>query len=338
MLLAIDTSCDDTSVAVLRGDGAVVVSLVSSQFSIHAPHGGVVPELASRSHAEILPAIVDRALMQAGCTLDDITAMAVTYTPGLLGCLLVGVNFAKALAHRRNLPLYTVHHLEGHLFSPYIGDCISYPFLGLVVSGGHTAFYRVDGPHEISTLGQTVDDAVGEVYDKIAKVLGLGYPGGPAVDKLAAHGNPHALKLTIPRVKMGEEYLSFSGIKTAVFQAILNRTLSSSEINDVCASLQEMLVGILCEKARYFLDRENLPRLAVSGGVAMNSLLRKRFQMNFADVEVKLAAPEYCTDNAAMIGFAALIKGERADPLTLNAVATQKIQARSLRREQKGRA
>lgn len=334
--LGIDTSCDDTSVALLNDDGTVKLSLISSQVALHEPHGGVVPEIASRSHAEVLPLLFDKLLRDSGITLAEIGAVAVTYTPGLIGCLLVGVNFAKALAYQLGVPMYAVHHLEGHLFSPFIGDSPAYPFLGLVVSGGHTAFYRVNSPDIITVLGQTVDDAVGEVYDKIAKHMGLGYPGGPIIDRLAASGDASRFIFKKPHVKMGENYLSFSGLKTAAWQILQKEQLDEKGTQDLCASLQEVLVGVLVEKAQFFAEKENLETIAVSGGVAMNSRLRADFKamVGRKNYRVIIADKAFCTDNAAMIAFAAILKKEETSPLELNAMASQKIQARALRRDQ----
>lgn len=338
-ILGIDTSCDETSVAIYdAGAQRVLANVISSQIAQHAPFGGVVPELASRQHIENLFPVLEQALEQAKLKLPQMAALAVTVNPGLMGCLLVGVSFAKALAYRLQVPLYAINHLEAHLFSPYIGERPEFPFLGLVVSGGHTAFYEVRDFDQVRILGQTVDDAVGELYDKSAKMMGLGYPGGPLVDRLAQAGDDSRFKFALPRVKFGQQYLSFSGLKTAVSHTL--RDLESRDektLRDLCASLQKTVVRTLIDKAGYFLREADFKALALSGGVAMNSLLR----LQTADfcrqqgLKVKLASPEYCTDNAAMVAYLAQFKKPVKNLDEVQTQASVKLQARQMARRYK---
>jgi N6-L-threonylcarbamoyladenine synthase len=336
LILGIDTSCDETSLAVFDAvNGVVLANVISSQVGLHAAHGGVVPELASRAHAEILAPLFEETLKRAGVALGDIGAVAVTNTPGLIGCLLIGVSFAKALAFRLNVPLIAVNHLQAHLFSPFIGKKPEFPFLGLVVSGGHTAFYRVDGFDDVTLLGQTVDDAAGEAFDKTAKLMGLGYPGGPVVDKLADGGDPGTFPFTIAKVKMGEEYLSFSGLKTAVVQHWRGLDQpDDADVKNMCASLRNAIVETLVRKAEYFLDGGEYRSFGLSGGVAMNSLLRTRAAGLGArrGIPVMIAEPEHCTDNAAMVAYLAAFRSPEPEPFSLGTVPSKKIRARELKR------
>lgn len=334
-ILGIDTSCDETSVAIYDAlEKRMLVNLVSSQVALHARHGGVVPELASREHSENLTPLFETALLNSGLRLSDLNAVAVTNTPGLIGCLLVGTSFAKALSYRLKIPLYAINHLEAHLFSPFIGGDIEFPFLGLVVSGGHTAFYRVGSFSDIELVGQTVDDAAGEAFDKCAKLMGLGYPGGPMIDKLARQGDPLAYAFTIPKVKMGPQYLSFSGIKTALhhhLQAAL--PLDETKRKNLSASLQATVVETLLRKAKHFLDEHKYAGFALSGGVAMNSLLRERVALLGAQrgISCVIAKPEFCTDNGGMIAFLAAHREAEGGPFTLSTTPSKKIQARGLK-------
>jgi len=336
-ILGIDTSCDETSMAVLDASGSVLSNVISSQIKIHANYGGIVPELASRAHIENITAVYQKVLADAGIQESQLSALAVTNTPGLIGCLLVGASFAKALSHRLDIPLYGVNHLEGHLFSPFIAEKILYPFLGLVVSGGHTAFYHVAAPDKIEILGQTVDDAAGEAFDKCAKLLGLGYPGGPVVDKLARDGDENAYPFTIARVKMGERYLSFSGLKTALHHHTqkIEEELSGQIAHDLCASVQKGIVDALIKKMSYFLNGGEFKAFALSGGVAMNSRLRTEVQKNCEQHAVPcfIAAPAYCTDNGAMIAYASLLGKKEDARQTLSVKPSQKLQIRKLKHE-----
>lgn len=334
LVMGIDTSCDETSVAILQNGDDLLSNVISSQIKIHQAFGGVVPELASRSHIENIQFVVDQALREASCSLKDLSAIAVTTSPGLIGCLLVGLSYAKSLAYSLNIPYTAVHHLKGHLFSPFLGKDLRYPFLGLVVSGGHTAYYDVKSFKDIEILGHTVDDAAGEAYDKVAKLVGLPYPGGPVIDKLARLGNPDRFKFTRARVKKGKEYLSFSGLKTAVSLLIrdykelnqLDEISPESEfLKDLAASFQKEVVDCLIEKALYFMDLKKSSLLAVSGGVAMNSLLRSR--LSEVDADVLIASPRLCMDNGGMIAYVGSKQVERGEfaNFDLNAFASKPL-------------
>jgi N6-L-threonylcarbamoyladenine synthase len=331
-VLGIETSCDDTAAAVLR-DGRLGSSVVSSQDAVHGPYGGVVPELASRHHVRNVLAVVDAALARAAVTLDDVDGLAVTRAPGLIGSLLVGLSVAKGIALRRRLPLAGVHHLEGHLVAPNLDrdpdDPVPYPFLGLVVSGGHSALYLASAPGRYACVGRTRDDAVGEAFDKVAKTLGLGYPGGPAIERLARGGDPAAIRFPRARLKRGRFDLSFSGFKTAVWQWVRDERPAPERLPDVCASVQEALVDMLVETTGDALDATGAVRLVVSGGVSANGRLRARMQAlgDERGVDVVVARPALCTDNAAMIalaGWARLARGAD-DGLAVEAAASEPL-------------
>ena len=309
LVLGIETSCDDSAAAVLR-DGALAASVVSSQHAVHGPYGGVVPELASREHVRNVLAVVDAALAQAHADLGDVDGIAVTRGPGLIGSLLVGVSVATGIALRRRLPLVGVHHLEGHLLAVNlersVDDPLRFPFLGLIVSGGHSGLYLAEAPGDYRCLGRTRDDAVGEAFDKVAKVLGLGYPGGPAIDRLAREGDPNAVRFPRARLKRGRFDLSFSGFKTAVWQYVRDHRPTERELPDLAASIQEALVDMLVDATTEALDATGAERLVVSGGLSANRRLRERMAEVGAErgVEVLVPRPALCTDNAAMIALA----------------------------------
>jgi N6-L-threonylcarbamoyladenine synthase len=304
VILGIETSCDDTCAAVVTGDGAIRSNVIASQGLLHARYGGVVPEIASRHHLELVDAVTRDALERAGTEIDEIDTVAVTRGPGLIGALLVGLSSAKALAAVRRLPLVPVDHLHGHVVASTLGpEPIEPPYLALVASGGHTFLARVDEPAAYRVLGGTLDDAAGEAFDKGARLLGLGYPGGPAVDSLAREGDPAAFDL--PRSAPGELDFSFSGLKTALLYAI--RDLDDAELDrrraDLAASYQRAIVDALIGRTAAALEREALDRLAIGGGVAANSELRAAV----AELGARVWTPplELCTDNAAMIAGAA---------------------------------
>ncbi len=309
LILAIESSCDDTAAAVLQDDQVVRANIISSQFDVHAAYGGIVPELASRKHIESIRPVVAEALNKAGADLDDIDLIAVTRGPGLIGSLLVGFTFARCLAMVRDIPCVGVDHMAGHLLSPFLAEQKpDFPYVALVVSGGNTSIYRVDDPVTFQWLGRTRDDAAGEAFDKVAKMLGLGYPGGPAIGAKALAGRSDAF--AFPRARLDADSLdfSFSGLKTAVLNQV-NRFRQQNitlPVEDICASFQEAVVDILAEKTLAAADRCGIGRICVCGGVAANSRLRQVMNERClaAGLTVFVPEPVYCTDNAAMIGLA----------------------------------
>ncbi len=308
MILGIETSCDDTCAAVVSGAGEILSNVIASQGLLHDRYGGVVPEVASRRHLELIDAVVADALEGAETDLDAIELIAVTRGPGLIGALLVGVSSAKALAASRRLPLTPVDHLHGHVVASTLGaEPIEPPYLCLVASGGHTFLAQVEEPSAYRVLGQTLDDAAGEAFDKGARLLGLGYPGGPAIDRLAREGDPEAFEF--PRATPGELDFSFSGLKTALLYTV--RALDDDEVArrraDLAASYQRAIVQALTNRVRAALEREGARRLAIGGGVAANSELRRQMQTLSSQRAVPVWVPsfELCTDNAAMIAGAA---------------------------------
>jgi len=339
LVLGIESSCDDLAAAVVRDGQGILASVVQSQDALHAPYGGVVPELASRDHVRHVHATVGRALERAGIALDALDGIGVTSGPGLMGSLLVGLCFAKALAYRTGLPLLAVHHIEAHLASARLGRVpLALPFVGLVVSGGHTALYRVPSLAAIELLGQTRDDAAGEAFDKVAKRMGLGYPGGREVDRAAQDGDPRAIDLPRPMLRVGGLNMSFSGLKTAVALEV-ERTerragngLTHQDRANIAASFQEAVVDVLVEKARQALLVTSLERLAVVGGLAANRRLRERMGELGAElgVEVRFPPTVLCTDNAAMVAAVAdrmLLEGRLAS-LDLEAFSRIQLDAR----------
>jgi N6-L-threonylcarbamoyladenine synthase len=328
IVLGIESSCDETAAAVVDATGLVRSDVVHSQIALHAPYGGVVPELAARDHLRRVVPVVEEALAQAGVRLTDLDGLAVTARPGLAGALLIGTQFARGLAWSTGLPLVGVDHLVGHLLAVHLrrGDAPpagpEYPFVALLASGGHTAIYRVDGPlaEQIRELGGTRDDAAGEAFDKVAKLLGLGYPGGPVIDRLAALGNPFALAVPTPSIAHGSHEFSFSGIKSwfARHVAAHGRPATDQAMQDACASFQHVVVEILARKLARAAREEGIPRVVLCGGVAANRGLRARA----AELAVKhrqtLFVPPIasCTDNGAMIALAGLRRleaGQRDD-------------------------
>jgi tRNA N6-adenosine threonylcarbamoyltransferase len=300
VILGIETSCDDTCAAVVDEGGAIRSNVIASQGLLHARYGGVVPEIASRHHLELVDAVTADALERAGARLDDVESVAVTTGPGLIGALLVGLSSAKAIAASRRLPLVPVDHLHGHVTASMLGENpIEPPFLSLVASGGHTFLARVDDPAAYDVLGQTLDDAAGEAFDKGARLLGLGYPGGPEVDRLAKEGDPEAFDF--PRSAPGELDFSFSGLKTSLLYKL--RELTDPPLADLAASYQRAIVDALVARTRTALERTGLQRLAIGGGVAANSELRDA--VGELGVPVWVPPMELCTDNAAMIAGAA---------------------------------
>jgi N6-L-threonylcarbamoyladenine synthase len=310
-ILAIESSCDETSAAVIQ-DFKVLSNIISSQY-FHKKFGGVVPELASRAHLQAIHQITQDALTQSGKTIEEIDALAVTREPGLIGSLIVGSNFAKGLALRYNLPLVPVNHIEGHLFSGNINEEFSFPFISLVVSGGHTAIFLVQSFNEYELLGSTIDDAAGEAFDKTAKLLGLPYPGGPEIDKLAKQGNPSAFNFPRSMINSGDYNFSFSGLKTSVryfLQKNYPEGVPEELMPDISASVQQAIVDVLVSKTVRAALANKVETIVIAGGVSANSGLRKKMQDEARKNNMKSVAPEmaYCMDNAAMIGFIAAQK------------------------------
>ena len=333
-ILGVESSCDDTAAAVLDGD-RILSSVVASQNEVHQKYGGVVPELASRSHIRNVLPVIHAALDQAEVTLDDIEAVAATAGPGLVGSLLVGLSTAKAIAFARGLPFVAVNHLEGHLLSVLIDEQVAFPYLALLVSGGHTSLYYAEDFGRYCCLGATRDDAAGEAYDKVAKVMGLGFPGGPIIDRMAKAGDKQAIRFPRARLKArpqdshpdGKRFdFSFSGLKTAVWQHVRDHPIENEQrAADVAASFQEAVVDMLVDNALAAADHIGAQRLVIAGGVSANSRLRQRAHDDGAARGVSVHVPpmRYCTDNAAMIAMAGKWRLERGqvDPLSVNASA-----------------
>ena len=332
LILAIESSCDETAAAVVKNGREVLSNVIYSQIDLHTLYGGVVPEIASRKHIEKINQVVRKALADASCTLDDITAVAVTYGPGLVGALLVGVAEAKAIAFAANKPLVGVHHIEGHISANYIENKeLEPPFLCLVVSGGHSHLVRVKDYGEYEILGKTRDDAAGEAFDKVARAIGLGYPGGPKIDRVSNEGNPEAI--IFPRAKIADNVydFSFSGVKSAVLNHINRCKMQGEEIceADIAASFQKAVVDTLVEKAVKAAKEHHMDKLAIAGGVASNSALRQAMKeaCEREHIQFYYPSPIFCTDNAAMIGVAAYYeykKGVRHG-WDLNAVPNLKL-------------
>ena len=332
LILAIESSCDETAAAVVKNGREVLSNIINSQIDIHTNYGGVVPEIASRKHIENIDGVIELALKKAGVTLNDITAIAVTYGPGLVGALLVGVAEAKALAFATGKPLVGVHHIEGHISANYVENKeLEPPFAALVVSGGHTHLVKVNDYGSYEIVGRTRDDAAGEAFDKVARAVGLGYPGGPKVDKLAKEGNPHAFEFPRAHVEDAPYDFSFSGIKSAVLNTLNKYEMKGESINkaDLVAAFQNAVVDALVSRAMMLVKEEHFDKLAVAGGVASNSTLRNALQTACDEAGVKFYSPSpgLCTDNAVMIGAAGYyeyIKGTRHG-YDLNAVPNLKL-------------
>jgi N6-L-threonylcarbamoyladenine synthase len=308
-LLTIESSCDETSAAVVQDGVEVLSNIIASQEAVHSLYGGVVPEIASRKHLEVVSPVIEEALSRASLTLDSIEGVAVTQGPGLAGALLVGISVAKALAYARNIPLIGIHHIEGHLFAVFLEKPVPFPFIALVVSGGHTHLYQVDGFARYRTLGQTRDDAAGEAFDKVAKILGLPYPGGALIDKLASGGDPASIKFPRPLLHDGSFNFSFSGLKTAVMQFVRKNpeSVGGRSLHDLCASFQAAVCDVLVGKTKAALRDTGVDHLVVAGGVACNSGLRAAMGELARETGVTLCIPSpvLCTDNAAMLAVPA---------------------------------
>ncbi len=331
-ILAIESSCDETAAAVVHNGREVLSNVISSQIELHKLYGGVVPEIASRKHIEKINQVIEEALKEAEMTLDDIDAVGVTYGPGLVGALLVGVAEAKAIAYARKLPLVGVHHIEGHISANYIENPdLEPPFLCLVVSGGHTHLVCVNEYGKYEILGRTRDDAAGEAYDKVARAIGLGYPGGPKIDRIAKEGNPDAIQ--IPQAHMGDTPydFSFSGLKSSVLNYINGCRMKGESYDpaDIAASFQKAVVDVLVENSMHAAEEYGMNKFAIAGGVASNSALRQAMKeaCEKRGNQFYHPSPVFCTDNAAMIGVAAYyeyLAGTRHG-LDLNAVPNLKL-------------
>ncbi len=331
-ILAIESSCDETAAAVVVNGRDVRSNVISSQIALHTLYGGVVPEIASRKHIEKINQVIEQALSDASVTLDDIDAIGVTYGPGLVGALLVGVAEAKAISYAKNIPLVGVHHIEGHISANYIENKeLEPPFLCLVVSGGHTHLVKVLDYGKYEILGRTRDDAAGEAFDKVARAIGLGYPGGPKIEKVSHEGNPHAMEFPRAKIEDGPYDFSFSGLKSAVLNYINGCNMKGIEVvqADVAASFQKAVTDVLVGNAMKAIDEFKMDKFAIAGGVASNGTLMEAMREACEKKGVKFyhPSPIFCTDNAAMIGAAAyydFLAGKR-DGLDLNAVPNLKL-------------
>lgn len=313
LTMGIETSCDETAIAILADGRTVLSNVISSQIDIFKNYGGVVPEIASRHHLENINGVLDQSLEEAGVTLDDIDLIGVTHGPGLVGALLMGVSTAKALAFAKDLPLVGVHHLMSHISANFIEYSeLEPPFMALITSGGHTEIVKVSEYNKCEILGGTRDDAVGEAYDKVARVLGLGYPGGPKIDKIAKEGNPEAIHFKRVYLEKDSYDFSFSGLKTAVLNYINTEKQAGREINraDVAASFQEAVMDVITEKAVDAVKASGMDKLAMAGGVAANSRLREKLGALCEKEGIQLYRPHpaLCTDNGAMVACAAYYK------------------------------
>lgn len=325
-ILGIESSCDETAAAVVKNGREVLSNIISSQIVIHRKFGGVVPEIASRKHIENIMPVIDEALTQADVSLEQIDAVAVTYGPGLVGALLVGLSAAKSLAWAADKPLIGVNHLEGHVFANFLTDPeLEPPFMALVVSGGHTALLKVTGYNSFELLGQTRDDAAGEAFDKIARVMGLPYPGGPEIEKLALDGNPHAIEFPIAKLDAPYEF-SFSGLKSAVINYLHNQQQAGREVNraDVAASFQYAVVDALVRKAERAMKDTGYKKIVLAGGVSANKTLQHTLSEAMRNMGTELVHPTsiLCTDNAVMIACRGyfMYQAGMTSPLDLNAV------------------
>mgnify|MGYP004473213741 FL=1 len=323
--LAIESSCDETSVAIVKNGRDVLSNIIATQIDIHKKYGGVVPEIASRNHVENITYVVKEAIEKAEIKLEDVDIIGCTYGPGLVGALLVGLSTAKAMAYALNKPLVGVHHIEGHIAANYITHKdLTPPYLCLVVSGGHSHLVYVEDYTKFNVLGKTRDDAVGEAFDKVSRAVGLGYPGGPIIDKMAKEGKP---TYKLPRTHFENLDFSFSGVKTAVLN-LINKE-KDLNVNDLCASFEEAVTDVLVENVLRAVDELNVSKVAIAGGVSANSYLRERMQKIGSMHNLKIYYPELilCTDNAAMIGAAAYYNflAGKVSSLDLNAVPNLKI-------------
>jgi len=310
IILGIETSCDETSIALLKDGKEILSNIISSQVEIHAEYGGVVPEIASRHHVKNIASILNEALVEAKITLDDVDYIAVTYAPGLIGALLVGISFAKGISYGKNIPIIPVHHIKGHIFANYLEHPIEFPCISLVVSGGHTNIVEIDEKYNFKNIGSTLDDAVGESIDKVARILGLPYPGGPVIDKLYYEGDENFLVLPDPKV--GKYDFSFSGLKTSVINYVNSAKMKNIKYKkeDIAASFLSKIVNIIVAKTIAAAKEYKAKSILMAGGVAANSLLRKKLKDAGESFGINVYYPsmKLCTDNAAMIAAGAYYK------------------------------
>jgi len=344
-ILAIETSCDETAAAVVNDSGEVLSNIIASQVKDHAAFGGVVPEIASRRHIELIQPVVAQALREADIAFGNLGGIAVTQGPGLVGALLIGISFAKALAYGLEIPICGVNHLEGHLSAACIEHKVSYPHIGMVISGGHTSVYRVNAPGEAIQIGQTMDDAAGEAFDKVAKLLGLGYPGGILIDRMARDVNYTGIRLPRPMISDSSYDFSFSGLKTAVLNLVIKmRIFSDLDLSfsglpkkriphpgkeelvpKIAAAFQDAVIDVIIKKALKAIENHEINLLVVTGGVASNNALRGRLKDTAEKTGIELIIPDkkYCTDNAAMIGIASIrqFRQGKFSGLDMNAIS-----------------
>lgn len=322
-IMAIESSCDETACAIVKNGREVLANIVASQIKTHEKFGGVIPEIAAREHLDSINIVVQEAFEQSGLKPENITAFAGTVGPGLVGCLLVGLNAAKTLALVHDKPFIGVNHLNAHLCANYIDTDIEPPFMALLVSGGHTQIIDVESYSKQSILGETIDDAVGEAYDKVARLIGLPYPGGPRLDKLAQEGNPHAFDL--PEGKVDGYNFSFSGLKTAVLRLVKSFDGKELPINDICASFQECVSTTLVKKLKKAVEEKGYKQVVIAGGVAANSEIRKKvFDLEKEGRRVNAPAMKYCTDNASMVASCAYFNTNTFDDINVEVFSRAK--------------
>lgn len=323
VIMAIESSCDETACAIVKSGREVLANVVASQIKIHEAYGGVIPEIAAREHLEAINVVIDEAFKQANLKGEDITAFAGTVGPGLVGCLLVGLNAAKSLALAYDKPFIGVNHLNAHLAANFIDTELEPPFIALLVSGGHTQIIKVNSYSDLEIIGETIDDAVGEAYDKVARLIGLPYPGGPKLDKLAQEGNPHAFKL--PEAKVGGYDFSFSGLKTAVLRLVKSFDGKEMPVNDICASFQECVSSTLFKKVKRALEETGYKQVVLAGGVAANSEIRKKiFSLKEEGYSVYAPIMKYCTDNASMVASSAYFFNNTFDDIDVEVFSRAK--------------
>lgn len=323
IIMALESSCDETACAIVKGGREVLANVVASQIKIHEAYGGVIPEIAAREHLEAVNVVIEETFKQANLKGEDITAFAGTVGPGLVGCLLVGLNATKSLALAYDKPFIGVNHLNAHLAANFIDTELEPPFIALLVSGGHTQIIKVSSYSDLEIIGETIDDAVGEAYDKVARLIGLPYPGGPKLDKLAQEGNPHAFKL--PEAKVGGYDFSFSGLKTAVLRLVKSFDGKEMPVNDICASFQECVSSTLFKKIKRALEETGYKQVVLAGGVAANSEIRKKiFSLKEEGYAVYAPIMKYCTDNASMVASSAFFFNNTFDDIDVEVFSRAK--------------